>query len=116
MATKIRWFLGASLALVLGYVLCGHVFLFLHGMGQWPIILSVFGLLVIAVAAFTNSRKTMALTVAGYVIGFAAGMLFHWDTYHPQRGPGVYTNNNWAIWTVVYLLFIVAGIVWDVLD
>jgi drug/metabolite transporter (DMT)-like permease len=110
----LRWALGAALALAAGYILCGHVFLFLHGMGQWPIILFVVGLIVIGIAAISNRQKVMMLVVAGYVVGFAAGMLLNWDTHHPYRAPGVYTNNNWLIWTAVYLVFIGVGIVWEV--
>jgi len=114
--TRILWALGAALALGIGYLLCGHVFLGLHGMGQWPIILFAFGLIVIAIAAVFDARKVMLCTVGGYVIGFALGMLFHWDSYHPERGPGVYTNNNWSIWTISFLCFILLGIVWEMVD
>jgi hypothetical protein len=111
---RIFWALGAAAALLAGYWLCGHVFLFLHGMGQWPIILLLFGLIVIGIAAIADSRKVLFCTVCGYVVGFALGMLFHWDTYHPERGPGVYTNNNWLIWTLVFFFFIAAGAIWEI--
>jgi len=114
MRNRTIWALGAVIALAAGYFLCGHVFLFLHRMGQWPIILFLFGLIVIAIAAIRDSRKVMLCTVGGYIIGFALGMAFNWDTYHPERGPGVYTNNNWSIWTVSFLLFIAAGIIWEI--
>jgi len=111
---RILWALGAKLALCIAYLLCGHVFLSLHGMGQWPIVLFVFGLIMIVSAAIFDGRRLMVCTVLGYLIGFALGMGLHWDTYHPERGPGVYTNNNWLIWTLVFLLFIGVGIVWEI--
>jgi len=114
MRNRIIWALGAVIALAGGYLLCGHVFLFLHRRGQWSIILFLFGLIVIAIAAIRDSRKVMLCTVGGYIIGFALGMAFNWDTYHPERGPGVYTNNNWSIWTVSFLLFIAIGIIWEI--
>ena len=115
---KVKFLTGISAGgvLFLGYLLCGHVFLFLHGMRQWPIILLILGLFVIALSAVSNYRKVMISTVVGYVVGFACGMLFNWDTYHPERGPGVYSNNSWSIWTLVFLGFIVAGIVWQHVD
>jgi len=113
---RLFWALGAVVALVAGYVLCGHVFLFLHGMGQWPIILFVFGLAVIGIAAISNRQKVMICVVAGYVVGFVLGMLLNSDTYHPYRGPGVYSNNNWVIWTATYLIFIIAGITWEIVS
>ena len=114
-AIKVKIFAGisASIALFVAYILCGHVFLFLHGMRQWPIPLLILGLIVIAISAISNSRKVMIATVAGYVVGFACGMLFNWDTYHPERGPGAYSNNDWLIWTLVFLVFIAGGIVWE---
>jgi transcriptional regulator with XRE-family HTH domain len=113
---KISTGISASIVLFMGYLLCGHAFLFLHGMGQWPIVLLVFGLIVIAISAVSNSRKVMIGTVAGYVIGFVCGMLFNWDTYHPERGPGVYTNNNWLIWLAAFLLFIAIGVIWEIIS
>lgn len=113
---RIFWALGAVVTLAAGYILCGHVFLFLHGMGQWPIILSVFGLIVISIAAVTDSRKVMFCVGGGYVIGFVLGMSLNWDTFHPDRGPdGLYTNNAWELWTVSYLIIIAAGIVWEII-
>jgi hypothetical protein len=113
---KITTGISAGVLLLIGYILCGRVFLFLHGMGQWPIILLVFGLIVIAISAVSVSRKVMIGTVAGYVIGFACGMLFNRDTYHPERGPGVYTNNNWLIWLAVLLIFIAVGVIWEIIS
>jgi transcriptional regulator with XRE-family HTH domain len=111
---KILTGISASAALFIGYLLCGRVFLFLHGMEQWSIILLALGLIVIAISAVSNSRKVMIGTVAGYIVGFACGMLFNWDTFDPNRG--AYTNNNWVIWTLVFLLFVSIGIVWDVIS
>jgi len=85
-------------------------------MGQWPIILFVFGLIGIGIAAIFDGRRLMVCTVVGYMIGFVLGMGFNWDTYHPERGPGVYTNNNWLIWTLVFLLFIGIGVIGRLFD
>jgi len=91
------------------------VFWGLHGMNQWPLILFVFGLIVIGIAALFDGCGLMLCTVAGYLLGFALGMVFNWDTYHPERGIGVYTNNNWLIWTLGFLLFIGVGLIWEIL-
>ena len=113
MRSRIIWALGAAAALGIGFLLCRYTFFELHWMMQWPFILFIFGLLVILIAAIFDSRKVMLCTPAGYIIGFALGMAFNWDTYHPERGPGVYTNNNWSIWMFSLWAFIAAGIVWD---
>ena len=114
MQSRIIWSLGVA-ALSTGFLLCRYTFFGLHGMMQWPLILYIFGLIVILVAVIYDSRKVMALTAGGYIIGFVLGMAFNWDTYHPERGPGVYTNNNWYIWTLSFLFFIAAGIVWEII-
>ena len=114
MRERIIWALGAVVALSLGFLLSRYTFLELHWMMQWPLILYIFGLIVILIAAVFDSRKVMICTGTGYITGFVLGMAFNWDTYHPERGPGVYTNNNWSIWMFSYLFFIAAGIVWEI--
>ena len=105
-----------AIALLAVYFICGHVFLHLHGMGQWPVVLLIVGMIVIAFAALPNARRVMASVVAGYIIGFWLGMQFGRDIFHPERGPlGSYTNNSWLVWTVAYLVIIFAGIVWEIL-
>ena len=111
---RIIWALGAVAVLSAGFLLCRYAFFGLHGMMQWPLILFVFGLVVILIAAISDSRKVMLCTAAGYLAGFALGMTFNWDTFHPERGPGVYTNNNWSIWMFSLLFFIAGGVVWDI--
>ena len=113
--SQILWALGASAVLGAGFLLSRYVFFPLHGMMQWPFILFVFGLIVILVAAAADCRNTMLCTAGGYFLGFICGMLFNWDTYHPDRGPGVYTNNNWSIWMSVFLCAIALGILLDII-
>jgi uncharacterized membrane protein len=106
------WGILAFAVLLSGYLLCRYVFFGTHGMKDWPTVLFVLGSAVIVVAALTNSRKVMACTVAGYLLGFAAGMLFH--THGTDLGGGD-TNNAWIIWTVMYLCVICAGVIVDVM-
>jgi len=81
-------------------------------MGQWPIILLVFGLIVIAIAVLAGSRKVMIGVVAGYLIGFVLMELFG-ATYYMSVGlmPDgsellVPQHNGWRIWTLSYLSII----------
>ena len=108
---RILWTLCAALVLVIGYLICGHALLFLHLMGQWPIVLLIFGLLMIGIAALTDSRRAMFGVAFGYVIGFALGMLFDFETFDPDSM--TMRNHMWQIWTVSYLAFIFAGFIWD---
>jgi len=113
--TRIVRTLCAAAALGVCFVLARYAFFGLHGMRQWPFVLFVFGLVVICVAGIADRLRVMLGVVAGYAVGFAAGMLFNSDVFHYYRGPyGSYTNNNFQIWTYVYLLFIFLGVAWEI--
>jgi hypothetical protein len=114
--TRVIAGISACFVLFLSYLLCGHALLFLHGMRQWSVILFVVGLIVIAISAISNSQKVMLGTVAGYVVGFASGMLFG-RTYYVHVGDDLWIprHNAWQIWTLVYLAFIAAGIVIEII-
>ena len=115
MRNRILWAFGAVMALGIGFILCRFTFFHLHGMKQWPFVLFIFGLTAILIAAVFNARKAMYSTAGGYIIGFAMGMLFNWDTFHPEYGPnGSYTNNGWLIWLLSFLLFIAVGLIWEI--
>jgi transcriptional regulator with XRE-family HTH domain len=108
--------ISASAALFIGYLLCGRVFLFLHGMGQWPIILLMFGLIVIAISAVSNSRKVMISTVVGYIAGFIIGIVLFSDVRRFNPNSGHYDYYGWWIWLLSFLAFIAIGIVWEVIS
>jgi len=108
---RILWAAGTAGALSLFYILGRHDVLGgWHDMRQWPSILFIFGLVVIAIAAFFYCRKVMIGAAAGYIAGFALAWLFNTDGVDPGGGA---TNNAWIIWTVTLLVLIFAGAVWD---
>ena len=121
-ASRIRASVIASAALFACYLLCGHVFLHLHGMGQWPIVLLVFGLIVIVISALANARNVMIGTIAGYLTGFALGMVLGHDYYMSvglmPDGHELFIprHNGWAIWTLAYLAFIALGVIGEVIS
>jgi membrane-bound ClpP family serine protease len=106
-------FIGAAIALCVCFLLCRFVFFQLHGMKAWPLYLFILGIAVIAVSAFTHSGKVMIGTVVGYMAGFVLAMLLRTDGIDPGGGA---TNNAWIIWTFSFLLFILAGVVWEVVS
>jgi len=115
MQSRIIGAVGAAVALSISFLLCRYIFFDLHGMMQWPFVLYLFGLIVILIAAVFGSRKVMYSTAWGYMISFMLGMALNWNTYHPERGHGAYTNNNWFIWILSFLAFIAMAIVYDVI-
>lgn len=101
------WALGATVALGICFLLSRYIFLYMHKMTQWPFILFVSGLVVIVVAAIFNGRKTMISTPIGYIVGFVLGMLFNADIY--DTGGGL-LNNAWIIWTISFVVIIIASV------
>jgi len=112
-SNRIIWMAGAFVALFVSFLLCRYVLLGLHGMKQWPVIMFLFGLIFIVIAAIFDGRKVMICTVAGYIGGFVLGMLF--NNYGVDQGGGR-TSNAWKIWTVSFIVIMIAGILWQLLD
>lgn len=76
----------------------------LHGMKEWPLDLFVFGVVIIAVSGLLLCGKVLPVcTAAGYGAGFGLGVIFQFDYGHSQ-------NSLWIIWTGVYLVLILAGV------
>ncbi|MCL2487211.1 MAG: hypothetical protein FWE80_00840 [Oscillospiraceae bacterium] len=110
MKNKLFWFIGSIAALSVSYVLCRYVFFGLHGNKGWSGVLFVLGAVVLLISARFYCRRIMVSTVAGYMIGFILGIVFNAE----GRDPG--TTTWWIIWTVSFLVFILAGIVWEVIS
>lgn len=113
MRGKVIWGILASLAMLLGFIFCRYVFFDLHGMKQWPFYLFLFGLMITVIAAIFEARGVMLLTATGYIGGFALGILFGVDHADPSGGR---SNNIWLIWTVSFLIIILVGIIWELLN
>ena len=100
-----------SLALLcIGFVLCRYVCFDIHGMKEWPVILFVIGIIVMAISFILEGRITPVCTAFSYTVGFIAGVIFQSDGTDPGGGR---TNNLWKIWTVVFLCLILAGFICD---
>jgi hypothetical protein len=107
---RFAWAGCSGAALSICYILCRFTFLDMHRMKQWPFALFAFGLLVILVSAKAYSRKVMICTVAGYAIGFAAGMIFNTDRYNEHMAR---YNNAWIIWSISFISLIIVGVIWE---
>lgn len=70
--------------------------------------LFVLSVLISAVPALFGKFKYSFVTVCGFILGFLAGVLFGPNPDGAAIGQGHY---GWAIWGIVYLLSIIAGIV-----
>ena len=92
--------------LLLDFVLCRFAFFGLHGMKEWPVSLLVAGLVIVTMSLLTKKQVIAWFTSIGYLVGFFAGVLFHTEGFDPGGGR---TDNLWQIWTVTYMICIVAG-------
>ena len=109
--SRVVWVVAATMALCVCYVLSRHDVLGQwHFMKQWPLSLFVFGLIIIAVTAFTFSKKVMICTPIGYIVGFVLAMMFNADGVDQGGGR---TNNAWGIWIVSFVIILLIGIMWE---
>jgi len=97
-------------ALCAAFLLCRYVFFDLHGMIQWPRLLFILGVVVIALARFSKAKRVSVFTAIAYIGGFLAGLAFQTGGTDPGGGK---TNDFWMIWTAVFFCGIVIGIIWD---
>ena len=116
---RIIWTIGSIALLWVCYVvwyLLRDVIMVLHWefLRGWSFDLFVFGVIVIFTATLKFSRKVMIGTVVGYGGGFALAVLFNTNTF--DLNPSIYVNNAWIIWTVLYIIFIVLGIIWEIVS
>jgi len=82
-------------------------------MGDWPVVLFIFALIIIVIASFFDARKVMALTPLGYITGFVIGALFNADGVDDGGGR---INDFWILWTNTLLILVLIGIVWEIVS
>ena len=94
--------------LLLGFVLCRYVFFGLHGMKEWPVDLLIAGLIVHMVSMLAKKPYVPWFTSGGYSLGFWLGVIFHTEGFDHGGGR---TDNLWQIWTIVFAVCILAGVI-----
>lgn len=109
---RLCWNIGI-IGLLLTFVLCRFAFFGLHNMIQWPNTLAVIGVITLAVGYFTDMRRLAIAVPSGYIAGFALAMIFNTDGVDQGSGR---TNNAWLIWIAVYIVIIVGGLAWELVD
>ena len=97
--------------LVLGFVLCRYVFFDLHGMKEWPVDLFIVGLAALLASLLARKQVAPWFIAIGYSMGFCLGVLFHTEGTDPGGGK---TDNLWIIWIVVFVVCILAGILYEI--
>ena len=90
----------------ISYWLCRFYFFEMHGMKDWPNLLSVLGTVIIVIAVIFGNRIVPLAVVAGYMGGFIIAVIFNTDGVDPGGGT---TNNAWIIWGTVFILSVLIG-------
>lgn len=67
-----------------------------------------YALAISALPALMGKARFSAVTTAGFVVGFVAGVIFG---PYPEGAEIGHDHYGWAIWGVIYLLSIAAGII-----
>lgn len=99
--------------LLLGFIICRYaVFGVIHGMKEWPVDLLIVGLGVHLISLLARKQYVPWFASGGYSIGFWLGAIFH--TEKPALHGGI-DDNLWEIWTVVFLVCILAGVIFEVI-
>lgn len=96
--------------LLIGFLMCRFAFFGLHGMKEWPFDLFVAGVVVLLVALIAKKQFVPWFTSVGYLVGFLAGVIFYTEGFDPGGGR---TDNLWQIWTIVFVVSILVGIVFE---
>ncbi len=103
----------SAIILFLGFVLCRYILFTAHGMKQWPFVLLMFGCIVLGISALLSRKWVSLFTSLGYSLGFAIGSFLQSDVPDAR---GVLSNNLWKIWTLSYLVIILLGIVFELVN
>jgi len=98
-------------ALLVGFIICRYVFFNLHGMKEWPVDLLIAGLVVQLVSLLARKKYVSWFCAVGYSFGFWLGVIFHKEGFDPGGGR---TDNLWQIWTIVFLVCILAGVIFEI--
>ena len=97
--------------LLIGFLMCRFAFFELHGMREWPFDLWIAGVVVILVSMMAKKQLVPWFTTVGYFLGFLAGVIFHTEGVDPGGGR---TDNLWQIWMVVFVVCILAGVIFEI--
>lgn len=76
MNRKYKNLLFSTFLFVFGFLLCRFTFFGAHGMKQFPFILFLFGLGILAIATLCNFQIVSMLNAPGYIISFVPAIVF----------------------------------------
>lgn len=98
--------------LLASYLLFRYSLFGLHGMKEFPLVLLIVGIAVIAVfGLWKGGRMAPLYTTVGYIVGFICGCLWERITYDPGGGA---MSDFWKFWMGGFIAATVAGILMEI--
>ena len=97
------------LLVLVSYIGIRYLLFDLHGMKQWPLVLGILSLIVLAAAYLARAGWVLLGAGAGYPCGFLIGWLLCSESVDPGGGR---TSNLWIIWTASLLAIIALSGAW----
>ena len=88
--------------------LCRYTFFDIHGMKEFPKVLLILGLVVMAISELLKKKILPYFISSGYIVGVVFGFIFQVTKIDTN---GVSVNNLWVIWAVVNVIFIAVGVI-----
>ena len=113
-AKKFLLWMLCVLAISAEYLIIQYPLFELHGMGEWPFDVMIFGAAVISVAACFDLKRLMISASVGYFPSFFAGRAVG-SRMLVNSHDGLPTDTVWIWFAVFFLVAILLGIVFEVL-
>lgn len=111
---KVLLWILCVLAISAEYLIIQYPLFELHGMGEWPFDVMIFGAAVISVAACFDLKRLMISASVGYFPSFFAGRAVG-SRMLVNSHDGLPTDTVWIWFAVFFLVAILLGIVFEVL-
>ena len=98
--------------LLASYCLFRYPLFGLHGMKEFPLVLLVIGVAVVAIFGIAKGGRMAPLyTAVGYIVGFICGCLMERITLDPGGG---HLSDFWKYWMGGFIAATVAGILMEI--
>ena len=113
---RVYWAAVTSGVLAVGFLICRYIVYERHGNLQWSVVMLIFGLAAIIIAAFFGAKKVMVSSVCGYIIGCIIGLLFNYEIDITIDGVLAQQKSTWwSIWTFTYIAIILISVILEII-
>lgn len=100
------WAVAAIALFISEFIACRYVFFDSHGMKDFPVMMAVFGGIILLLSLVFRKRSIIVAAALGYIASFALGFWLHGYSADPGGGQ---TSSFWQIWMFAYIGFLALG-------